>query len=104
MPVSKILLGEDSFQKYTTGNDCLVLVFKSRCPICKVLAKVLDKCMGEDSELKVAEIDSEANANLMTQLDVSKVPTMLVYKSGQLAARKTGVANAKEIMTFYQNT
>jgi thioredoxin-like negative regulator of GroEL len=103
MPVEKISLGEGSFHKYIDENDCLVLIFKNQCPICKVLSKVMDKCMLENPGLKVAEVDSEANSGLMTQMDISKVPTILVYKSGQLAARKTGVIKANELVDFYQN-
>jgi len=39
----------------------------------------------------------------MEASDVSKVPTVIVYKKGKPVARKSGIMNPTEMMAFYFN-
>ena len=42
----------------------------------------------------MAQVDSEANSGLLDELEITRVPTVLIYKAGQIKARGTGVHEA----------
>lgn len=97
------ILSTETFKTYTDTNDCLVVFFKDLCPNCKVLMKVLEKCLVQHSELNISGVNTEENPDLMEASDVSKVPTVIVYKKGKPVARKSGIMNPTEMMAFYFN-
>ncbi len=91
------LLTSDSFRDFISGNDCLLLVYKKLCPHCKVLMAVIEKILPGHPGLRVAGIDSEEQPGALQALDVSKVPTVLVFKGGDVSARRSGVMNPAEL-------
>jgi len=97
------ILSTETFKTYTDTNDCLVVFFKDLCPNCKVLMKVLEECLVQHSELNISGVNTEENPDLMEASDVSKVPTVIVYKKGKPVARKSGIMNPTEMMAFYFN-
>lgn len=96
------ILTAENFNDYTERNDCLVMFFKSQCPNCKVLMKVMDKVKGMQPELNIAAVNSEEYPELLEKTEASRVPTTLVYKQGTLLARKVGVINPAQMLAFYQ--
>ena len=79
------ILSAENFNNFTSNKDCLLLIFKNLCPHCKVLMTVNEKCLPAYPDLIMAGINSESTSNL----DVSKVPTVLIFKMvcPQLAGR-----------------
>ena len=96
------ILTTENFSEYTAQNDCLVMFFKSQCPNCKVLMKVMDKVKGMQPALNIAAVNSEECPEILEQTEASRVPTTLVYKQGELLARKVGVINPAQMLSFYQ--
>ncbi len=92
------LLTTDTFADHiATGLNRVVLVFRQRCPNCQVLMAVIDKCRGAWPDLDVAGIDADESPALLEQMGVSKVPTVLVFRNGELSARRTGVMSPSEL-------
>lgn len=96
-----IMLQEDSYADHVKANDCLVVFHKSKCPNCKVLLKVMDKCKVSHPEIAMACINSEDNKDILTQLEVTRVPSTLVYKNGELLAQKSGAMKPTELAALY---
>lgn len=103
MQVGIVDLTTDSLGEFTKQQDCLVLFHKKRCPNCKVLFKVLEKCRVQQPDLVVAAVDTESEKDLVERLDIARVPTVLVFKNGEQAASKTGVVRPDEMLNFYRN-
>jgi thioredoxin-like negative regulator of GroEL len=80
-----------------SGPMRLVLVFRQRCPNCQVLMAVIDKCRPAWPELDVAGINADESPGLLEQLAVSRVPTILLYRNGELSVRRTGVMSPSEL-------
>jgi thioredoxin 1 len=91
------ILTAENFSSFTLSRDCLLLIFKNFCPYCKVLMTVIEKCLPTYPDLIVAGINSEENPSILKDLDVIKVPTVLIYKNGVLSARRLGVMNPSEL-------
>ncbi len=96
-----ITLQEDNYRDHVKANDCLVVFHKSKCPNCKVLLKVMDKCKASHPDIEMAYINSEENEMIMKELEVNRVPSILVYKNGVVAARKAGIMKTVELADLY---
>ena len=94
-------LRKDTYSEYIKNNDCLIIFFKERCPNCKVLMKVMEKCSAAHPDMLMAEVDSEESGDLLDELDISRVPTILVYKKGAISARRAGVMKPAELAALY---
>jgi len=98
VPENITLLTAETFPGYIcSGQDRVVLVFRQRCPNCQVLMAVIDKCRASWPEFDVAGVDADESPGLLEQMAVSKVPTILVYRNGELSARRTGVMSPPEL-------
>ena len=95
------ILSKETFESFTSKNDCVVMFFKHHCPNCKVLMKVFEKCLAQHPDLAIAGVDTEKNQSIMEDLSVSKVPTVIAYKDGNPVARKSGIMKPTELMSFY---
>lgn len=80
-------------------NDKPVLVdFGAEwCPPCKIMQPVLDNLQNEMKDnFKLVKVDA-MNTAVMQQLDVSTLPTFVVYKNGKEVWRKQGIASKDEL-------
>ncbi|PQJ09447.1 thioredoxin [Flavipsychrobacter stenotrophus] len=89
----------DSFETVINSDKpVLVDFFATWCGPCKMMAPILkdvkDK-MGDD--VKVLKIDVDKNQRLAAQFNVQGVPTLIVFKHGQVKWRQSGVVQAKQL-------
>ena len=74
------------------------------CGPCRMIAPVLDQIAGEYSErLKVGKINIDDNSALAEQHGIVSIPTLLVYKDGEIAAQKNGAASKYDIEAMFKN-
>lgn len=89
-------------EEYTASlkSDKLVLVdFGSRyCGACKKLAPTVDSIKNEQaSTVKVIKIEAYENKDLVKELGVTALPTLVLYKNNEVIWKKSGVTPKKEI-------
>ncbi len=62
------------------------------CGPCKAIAPILDELATElDGKLKIAKVNVDDNGDLAAQYGVRAIPTMLLFKNGQLADQYVGM-------------
>lgn len=96
-------LGQDDADAFVKANNGIVIFHKTLCPHCKVMGKVLLKVQEMDADIKIASIDSEADAPLLEKFNITRVPTLMVIKDGEQKATHAGVMKPQELLNFYKN-
>ena len=84
---------EQDFQQEVIGSDLPVLVDFTAdwCQPCKMIAPIVHQLAGEwDGKVKVVKLCADANPNIMMQYGVMGIPTLMLFKSGELKERMTG--------------
>lgn len=85
------------------GRPMPVLIdcYTPGCGPCAALAPVLDDLATElDGQLAVEKIDVAAQPDVARRFGVRGVPTLLLFKDGQLRATRTGVASRTQLLTW----
>ena len=70
------------------------------CGPCRMVVPIIDQIADEHPELKVAKVHVDQQRELAKQHKVFSIPTLVIYKDGQITARSTGVRPASEILNL----
>lgn len=86
---------DDGFEKDVLNAEGAVLVdfWAEWCGPCKMVAPVLEELSDErGSELKIVKLDVDENPETATKYGIRSIPTMMIFKDGELLATKPGAA------------
>lgn len=72
------------------NGTVLVDFFATWCGPCKMLSPVLEKVAEKHPDVKVVKVDVDQASDLASQYGVMGVPTMIVFKDGQIANKAVG--------------
>jgi thioredoxin 1 len=84
---------EDTFKTEVVDSDQPVLVDFSAvwCGPCKMLDPIIKQLADEWKEkVKVVKIDADQSPGILEQYGVMGIPTLMLFKSGQVRERLTG--------------
>ena len=74
--------------------------FANWCGPCRKLSPILDEVADElASEVKFAKIDTDENLDAAKKYQVSGLPTLLVFKNGEVVERMVGLMPKSSIIT-----
>ena len=90
---------DDSFQSEVLESEVPVLVdyWAPWCGPCRMAAPVLEKIADEyDGQLKVCKVNVDENREVASKYGIMSIPTMFVFKQGELVDQITGVTPSFE--------
>ena len=96
--VQHLEVNDDSFRQQVLEASCPVLVdfWAAWCGPCRMIAPVVEELAGEyQGRAKVAKMDVDANAETTARYGITSIPTLLVFKNGQVVEKVVGVASKK---------
>ena len=96
--VSDATFDSDVLQSTT---PVLVDYWAEWCGPCKMIAPVLeDLARDYAGRLTVAKLDIDANPATTTKFGIRGIPTLLLFKGGQVAAQKVGALSKSQLTAF----
>ena len=84
---------KDNFAEVVLGSSVPVLVdfWASWCGPCKMVAPVMDQLAEEFAgKAKIVKVDIDENAELAMEYGVMSIPTVIVFKNGDIADKVIG--------------
>jgi len=67
------------------------------CPPCKALGPTIDKLANDYAgKVKVGKVDTDSNRDISLKYSISSIPTILVFKNGQVANKIVGFKKEAE--------
>ncbi|WP_019927596.1 thioredoxin TrxA [Nocardia sp. BMG111209] len=97
---------EGSFEAEVLGSEDPVLVdfWAEWCPPCKAVAPILDEIAEEfDGRVTIAKVNVDENPSLPNKYGIQGIPTMLLFKKGEVAATQVGAAPKGQLVEFLES-
>ena len=96
-------VSDSSFDADVLKSDKPVLVdfWAEWCGPCKAIAPTLDElATAYDGKLQIAKINVDENRAVPAKFGIRGIPTLMVFKNGQLAATQVGAVNKAQLSAF----
>jgi len=93
---------DTNFDTEVLGSQTPVVVdfWAEWCGPCRMLAPVINDLAEEyKGRVKVGKLDTDANRNSAMRFSINAIPTVLVFKGGQLVQRIQGLRGKKDFQT-----
>ncbi len=101
MASDKVLaLTDADFENEVINSDVPVLVdfWAVWCGPCKAIGPIVTKMADEhEGSLKVAKVDVDAANGTAQKYGVRNIPTLLVFKNGEVVAKQVGACNKRRL-------
>ncbi|WP_133405351.1 thioredoxin TrxA [Parashewanella tropica] len=98
-----VYLSDDAFEADVLNSDKPVLVdfWAEWCGPCKMIAPILDDIAEEyDGQVTIAKLNVDQNNISPAKYGVRGIPTLLLFKNGEVAATKVGAVSKTQLKEF----
>jgi len=95
-----VIATESNFNDQVLQSPQPVLVdfWAEWCGPCKMIAPVLDELATEyGGKIKIAKVNIDEHQNLAAQYRVTAIPTLLVFKGGQVVEQMVGAKSKRDL-------
>ena len=91
---------ESNFNEMTGKGLVLVDFFATWCGPCKMLGPVLEDMASDRDSIDIVKVDIDESMNLARQYGIMSVPTLVLFKDGQVVAQTSGFQPKESIQQF----
>ena len=100
--MSVIAITKENFEQEVLQSELPVLVdfWATWCNPCRMLAPIIHEIAEEHPEIKVAKIDVDEQPELAAQFHVMSIPTLFIFKDGQVVNSAAGVRPKQQILNL----
>jgi thioredoxin 1 len=84
-----------------SGKPVLVDYWAEWCGPCKMIAPILDEVAGTyGDKLQIAKMNVDENREVPAKYGIRGIPTLMLFKNGELAATKVGAMSKAQLTAF----
>lgn len=98
---------DSSFEEEVLNSDMPVMVdyWAEWCGPCRAIAPVLEELADEyNGKLIVAKLDVDKNQSTPQKYGVRGIPTLMIFKNGNVVGTKVGQASKSQLSAFIDST
>ena len=84
-----------------SSQPVLVDYWAEWCGPCKMIAPILDEvATSYEGKLQIAKMNVDENRDIPAKFGIRGIPTLMIFKNGELAATKVGAMSKSQLTAF----
>lgn len=93
---------EKIFNDEVIKSDQTVLLdfYAEWCGPCNMLSPIIDEIANESKNIKVYKVNIDEETNLVNKFNIVSVPTILIFKNGEITSRVSGLTDKNQILSM----
>lgn len=99
--MSVVTITSDNFDEEVIKSEKPVLIdfWASWCGPCKMVSPIIDEVANEViNSVKVGKVNVDEQTELATKFGIMSIPTLIVFKNGEVSNKAVGVRSKQEIL------
>ncbi|MBE5952546.1 MAG: thioredoxin [Lachnospiraceae bacterium] len=98
--MAAIFVSNENFESEVLKSDVPVLVdfWAPWCGPCQMLGPIVEDVAEENTDIKVCKINIDENPDLAMQFKIMSIPTLVVFKNGEVYKKSVGVISKSEVL------
>ncbi|MGN0242345.1 MAG: thioredoxin [Candidatus Weimeria sp.] len=90
----------DNFDSEVLKSDKPVLVdmWATWCAPCRMQGPIVEKLADELTDVKIGKLDVDENSDIAEKYNVMSIPTLLVFKGGEVVQKAVGVHSREQLI------
>jgi thioredoxin 1 len=99
-----VTLTQENFAKEVLQSAVPVLVdfWAEWCGPCKMIAPILDELADEyNGKIRIGKVNIDDYQNLAAEYRVSAIPTLLIFRQGQVAEQIVGLKSKRDLKASF---
>ena len=100
---SPVALTDANFERHVSRGDLPIVVdfWAPWCGPCKMMAPAYEQAASQiEPRARLAKVDTEQNQRLAQRFAIRSIPTLAVFKNGQLVANQPGAMNLPQLVNW----
>lgn len=95
-------VNDNEFKNEVLEENGVVLVdfWANWCGPCKMIAPIVEELSDELKEVKFVKVDVDKNPVVSNTLQIASIPTLMMFKNGQLVDKVVGFRPKTELQTI----
>ena len=94
----------ESFEESISKGVSVIDFWAEWCGPCKMLTPILEELDQEMENVSFYKVDADANTDLAVKLQITSIPTIIVYKDGEIIGRNQGAKPKVLMRKFIEDT
>ena len=98
-----VYVTDSSFDSEVLQSNTPVLVdyWAEWCGPCKMIGPILEEvAVSHAGRVKIAKVDVDDNREIAAKYGIRGIPTLMLFKNGELAAQKVGALSKAQLTAF----
>jgi thioredoxin 1 len=94
-------LTDENFQQAVSKGLTLVDFYATWCGPCRMIAPIVEQLAGKiEGKAHVAKLDIDQAQQIASSLDITSVPTLILFKDGKEVKRVVGVKDLEYLLNL----
>ena len=95
------IINSDEFDKIIAGDKPVMVDFYADwCGPCRMVAPTIEALASERDDAEIVKVNVDNSPELAVRYGVSSIPTILVFRDGDLVARAVGVRSKDQLIAM----
>jgi thioredoxin 1 len=98
MATNAVELTPSTYEDFIKNEYVLVDVWAPWCGPCRQISPIVDQISLEFMEqLQVGKLNADENRDILVELGVRNIPTLILFKNGEIIERSTGMTTKEKL-------